>query len=423
MKNESFQEQRGKQPCSRRIETDEMRALIYAHLIEIPHRKSHYKKSGMLYFENSALTVKKLYFLFREFYRRKKGEALSMKLKHYYKIFQQMKFSVKDPKTDVCDQCEMFKIKLRRNPTDIKTRLARRLHLTMVKRYQRMKNRILNNIPEDTRVLEFDYGQNLPLPKLTINKQFYKRLLWLYNLNIHCHNDNESTFYTFLENDGKKDANSIVSYLHHFLQTNGILDNRDVRRIILFSDNANGQNKNWNVVKFCSWLSAQYDLEIEHIFPVRGHSFCVCDRNFGLYGRSIKKTSPITSVDTYLDIMRTCRTNPRPINVVYDHTIMLNYAAMFENTKAFLSKHASFKIRPYRVLRYLNGVVAVSKKYSQNSEPFTVIRRTPGNDLSLKNTSLPTPGLNPKKKEDLLSLIPFIEERNHRTFFKEICQN
>lgn len=419
----TFEEQRGKQPCSRRIETDEMRALIYAHLISIPHRKSHYKKSGMLYFENSALTVKKLYFLFREFYRRKKGEALKMQLKHYYKVFQKMKFSVKDPKTDVCDQCEMFNIKLRRNPTDTRTRLSKRLHVTRVKRYQRMKNYILRNIPRDTVVLEFDYGQNLALPKLTINKQLYKRLLWLYNLNIYCHNDKDSTFYTFLESDGKKDANSIISYLHHFLQTKGVLDDNEVRRIILFSDNANGQNKNWNVVRFCAWLSAQYDLEVEHIFPVRGHSFCVCDRNFGLYGRTIKKTAPITSVDTYLDIMRTCRTNPKPINVVYDHTIMKNYAKMFDNTKAFLSKHASFKIRSYRVLRYMNGVLAASKKYSQNSEPFTIIRRTAANGLSLTNVALQTPGLNPKKKEDLLSLIPYVADANHRRFFEQICGN
>lgn len=36
-------------------------------------------------------------------------------------------------------------------------------------------------------VLEFEYSQNLPLPKLSVAKEFYKWLLWpfLFNINVH----------------------------------------------------------------------------------------------------------------------------------------------------------------------------------------------------------------------------------------------
>lgn len=73
-----------------------------------------------------------------------------MKLKHYNKLLQKLKFSVKDPKNDVRDTCETFKIKLRRNLTDTQTRVAKQKHDRMTLRYKKLKAKILNNILNDT---------------------------------------------------------------------------------------------------------------------------------------------------------------------------------------------------------------------------------------------------------------------------------
>lgn len=83
----SFGERSGKQPCSQKIETDKMQALMYAHLMEIPHRKSHYKKiQYVILREFGDYDQIAVYIMFRKFYC-KKGEVLKMKLKHYYKLF------------------------------------------------------------------------------------------------------------------------------------------------------------------------------------------------------------------------------------------------------------------------------------------------------------------------------------------------
>jgi len=222
-----FQEQQGKHLKQKRIVDDELRALMYAHLVSIPHRKSHYasEHTQRLFFENPDLTIKKLYMLFRVFYREKKGVALLLRLKHYYKLFQRMNFSISSVKTDKCDFCEQTKIQLSRNPTNQRLRTQKLLHERKYQPHKALKNELLKNIPNDTLIPEFDYSQNLALPKLAVNKQFYKRLLWLNNLNIHCHNDGSSYFFTFLESEAKKDANSIVSYLHHVLEKKGVLQN------------------------------------------------------------------------------------------------------------------------------------------------------------------------------------------------------
>ncbi len=403
-----FEEKRGKYQNRRRIVTDELKALMNAHLLSIPHRKSHYTKSKMLYFERSDLTIKKLYMLFRVFYRKKKDEALQLTLKKYYQLFQNLNFAIRQPKTDICDECEKYKIHLRRNPSDNRVRVMKGIHERKVKKYKRMKRELLSNIPQDTMVLEFDYGQNLPLPKLAINKQFYKRLLWFNVLNIHCHNDKTSTFYTFMENEAKKDANSIASFIYDFLTYKGVIaDGQSTKhRLMLMSDNAGGQNKNMTMIRFCAWLSAKYGLEIEHWFPIRGHSFCVCDRNFGLYGRQIKKRCPITSHEEYLDIMRQCRLRPEPFRVVNDHTRILDYTRMFNESGAFLPKSNGFKIRSYQRFFFCNGVLSASRTLNRHiSQPFKIMSRR---NVHLEEMRPEEPSLNRKKASDILDLLSYM---------------
>lgn len=67
-------------------------------------------------------------------------------------------------------------------------------------RSKKLLESVQNNPDTETPVLEFDYAQNLPIPKLNITSQFYKRLLWLFNFNIHCHNDGSSSFFLFFGN-------------------------------------------------------------------------------------------------------------------------------------------------------------------------------------------------------------------------------
>lgn len=58
---------------------------------------------------------------------------------------------------------------------------------------------------------------------------------------------------------------------------------------------------------FLSWLSKQLNVEIRHIFPVRGHCYCVGDRNFGSYSQIVKKTEVIEVLADYLNILKNCR--------------------------------------------------------------------------------------------------------------------
>lgn len=154
------------------------------HLHEIPHKKSHYTNSSRLYFENSDLSIKNIFLSFQTYYFEETKQNLKMKYCTYHKWYRENSpFSIKQPRTDTCDFCNDCEKKLQKNNDDLcKNEYTR--HKADVKVYQTIKNEILklcktneSNDNHSILVVEFDYAQNLPLPKLNVTSQFYKRLI------------------------------------------------------------------------------------------------------------------------------------------------------------------------------------------------------------------------------------------------------
>lgn len=127
-----------------------------------------------------------------------------MAYKTYFKFYRSTSFTVSPVKTDVCDFCTECENKLAVNP-----RLSAIYGLMSTKKvdkHKALKREYIKqaNESDETLVLEFDYAQHLPLPKMNVTNQFFKRLLWLHVFNIHVHNDDTSSYYTFLEGQAKK---------------------------------------------------------------------------------------------------------------------------------------------------------------------------------------------------------------------------
>ncbi len=150
------------------------------------------------------------------YYLKKKQEKLKLSENSYYKLFQRSKFAIQKPYTDRCNLCEQYTLRLRCPPCD-PCRVLFMLRKRRVRKYLALKREILWNPPPNTLVIEFDYAQNQPIPKLNIKEQFYKRLMWFYIFNVHCHNDKDSSFYSFYEYVGAKGSNSVASFVYDFI--------------------------------------------------------------------------------------------------------------------------------------------------------------------------------------------------------------
>ena len=154
-------------------------------------------------------------------------------------------------------------------------------------------------------MLRFDFGQNLPLPKIPAIAQFYLSLIWFNVFNVHILNNSESYMFTFMEGFLGKGGDTICNFLLYAIREE--LKKNMYNKMYLFSDACGGQNRNYTVFIFLSLLSEFLDLEIQHLYHVRGHSYCQCYRNFGLYGKMKKITEVIESDSEYYEIILNAR--------------------------------------------------------------------------------------------------------------------
>lgn len=393
--------------------------MIKEHWAKFPSKKSHYgRTSERRYFDNPDLSVLKLFRAFQQYYFEQTKNVLKMKYNTYHRYFRENSiYSFRPPRTDVCDFCTKCKVLLEANPRD-PCKIQYQLHLKKTESYNALKKTLLESVRDnpdaETLILEFDYAQNLPIPKLNITSQFYKRLLWLYNFNIHCHNDGASSFYCFLEIVSKKGPNTVCSFLNHFI-TEKLQEMPNIKKIVLFSDACGGQNKNITMVMFSTWLAKSLNMPIEHIFPVRGHSYNQCDRNFGRYSILLKSLETIETTEQYLNIMSSARSHPSPFKVVMASYLIEDWN---KGLQSFLSKLPTgknrFGIQQYVKLEFNpEGIITTSRFYSAPDQKYTYKKNDlpmSKNDLNLRPVE--KPGVKDVKVKDVLSLTPFMKPEN-----------
>ncbi|GBN99006.1 hypothetical protein AVEN_24976-1 [Araneus ventricosus] len=116
-----------------------------------------------------------------------------------------------------------------------------------------------------------------------------------------------------MEGVAKKGANTVCSFLYHVIKMN--FDDEKHERIILFSDACSGQNRNYMVFHFLCMLCRYLNVQIVHLFPVRGHSYCQCDRNSGNYSQRLKRMEVVETEQEYVDTIQSSRS---PLFIMVD---------------------------------------------------------------------------------------------------------
>ena len=57
-------------------------------------------------------------------------------------------------------------------------------------------------------------------------------------------------------------------------------------------------------MKFLSLMAIEFRKEIMQVFPIVGHSYSICDRNFANFTKKLKKIQMIEHHSEYLNILR-----------------------------------------------------------------------------------------------------------------------
>ena len=239
-----------------------------------------------------------------------------VKYEYYLKYFKenfQLRFG--RPQVDVCSLCEELGTKLR-NPNlndNAKRVVAAELmvHKRRAKKFYNKLQEVQKLCKDDPRVagITFDYMQNLPLPNIPVQEFFYYRQLWVYLFEIHNLTNSSGYFYTYHEGQAKKSPNEVCTFLHDYIQNH---IPTEVKELHIFSDGCPGQNRNNTVVRFLLALQENGRFsKIYHYFPIRGHSFLPCDRDFGTLKRLVKKYDRVYLPEEYESmILRSRITKP-----------------------------------------------------------------------------------------------------------------
>lgn len=235
--------------------------------------------------------------------------------------------------------------------------------------------------------------------------------MWVYLFNVHCHTDGSSALYYFLETESKKNPNTVCSFVYDFIKMK-MEQNVEFKEVVLLSDSTVGQNKNKLLTTFCSWLAMTLAIPVVHFFPVRGHSFGQCDRNFGVCGRKIKTEEKVHTLTKYIDILSTARENPSPFIIKNGAHIAKKWSEGFKTImkKKIISKQNSFKIQSYCRLKYpSSGGVLAGISYFGSFQPFSYFKKQ--DILPNMFDDLPSAdkvAMKPAKEADVRSLFRFL---------------
>ncbi|XP_072383777.1 uncharacterized protein [Diabrotica undecimpunctata] len=308
---------RGKHSALSNKLSDALYNKVYEHIKSFKGRLSHYslKKSKKLYLPES-FNIKKMFLIFKQLYP---NEKVSYET---YRMVFNTKFNISFgyPHSDTYSVCDNFtaernKLNMQRHHEaeikrlEVEHELHKRKAQWFYDRKKEAKIRARTN--QDFAAIALDFQKNVSLPNVSTNDVYYCRQLSMYSFNIHVLASGRSFFYSYPEHVARKGSNEVISFLFDFIINH--LDN-DVRSLHIFCDSAGGQTKNITMFRFMHFVVHQVKRldYIQITFPIRGHSYLLCDKNMGLINLKTRMELP----DDWYELIRGSRKNPFPFTVI-----------------------------------------------------------------------------------------------------------
>ncbi|KAI4468070.1 dna-directed rna polymerases i ii and iii subunit rpabc2 [Holotrichia oblita] len=335
---------------------------VHEHIALFPIKEAHYASKDYRYLD-SSLTVKTMYTLFKD-----KFSTSRITYEYYNKTFREdfnLKFGRQQ--VDTCCTCEALNIKIKsKNLNDNAKRVAAAemiVHKRRSKQFYRTLQDVQKRCKENDNVvgLAFDYMQNLQLPKIPVQDLFYLRQLTVSVFCIHNIKTDEVVYFIHHEGNAKKGPNEVCSYIYRYIQQ--YIPNH-VKELHLFCDNCPGQNKNNTVSRMCLFLkdSGRFD-SIDQYFPIRGHSFLPCDRDFGHLKRKLKRFDRVHTLHQYIELIASANSKHKATIHVVEGNDIINFkdwwrniykstAVSVETTKVPKDKRIPFNISTYHHFSY-----------------------------------------------------------------------
>lgn len=419
----TYTDNRGKNKGAQKY-TEQDKEMIINHINSFPKEASHYSrhKTSKQYL-SPDLNINRLYRCFISTY-----PDVKINYRFYSTVFHQNfpKLKFGPPRSDTCTTCDLLNIQIKAvNQSGMetaKTKLA--LHHRKSEKAMGMMKTDIQNSQEPASLectIAMDLQQVLFIPTLTHGDMFYLRQLSCYNLGIHV--GDTSTAFMCLWHEGitGRGGNEISSCIWKVLKSK--ITTKKILNI--WSDNCIGQNKNKMVLLTLMLLVKDGIFEeINHKFLVKGHTYLACDRDFALIEKRKRVTKAYLPSDLE-EMIKTTR-HDNPFNVVTmcneDFLDLKTAADKFLNTtKLNISKASWIKITKNKPT-----TVYIRKTFNDMEEWTEVDVLKKGKKKDFSNISLSKleckSTISEDKKENLKTMISFLEDENHKQFYQTLIE-
>ena len=335
-----------------------------------------------------------------------------------------MKFRL--PQTDTCKVCDKFSVDMQAASEEDRLNLEQQWNIHKEKAKAafdllRRDTQMAKENPTEVHVICFDLQQALPTPKLSSSPAFYKRKLWTYNFCIHDTSADTASMFMWPETTAGRGSSEIASCILQYFKNDASVN---ARRLIVYSDNCSGQNKNFNMLSLWQYLIAQGKFtEVTHKFPVSGHTMMPCYRDFGDIERKMRKRRCIYAPSEYVELVKECRTKNqfKVIEMTTDKFVSLDSVAKMMTKRTVTSNKEKIDFRQVSQFRMSsNKPLSVEVKLSHDdSEQWKLISfQKRGRPVKLQEVQLLPLYNKPKriakaKIDDVRSLCVFIPPIHH----------
>ncbi|XP_039283499.1 uncharacterized protein LOC111052342 isoform X2 [Nilaparvata lugens] len=401
---------------------------VHEHIKAIPKYQSHYSRAqnpNKVYL-GCDITIRSLY---NEYYLNfcEVNNLPKVSEDKYRRIFcEKYNIGFKLPKSDTCSKCDSLQIIIDDANASAEqkqtAKLEKEIHLRRAdSAREKLKNytAMSKETPNDVHVITVDLQQTLPTPKLSCGPAFYCRKMWTYNVGIHNCSSGQGFMFMWDETVGKRGSDEIGSCIIKYLSVANI----HAKKLVIFTDNCGGQNKNWNIMSLWSHLVRSKRFEsIEHYFLITGHTFLPSDRDFAIIEKyHTKHCQNVYNPEQWREIVAKCGTRNKFIVTCLMSEDIFDLTKLQENL--FNTKH-KFCTDGVTLPRFSKAICfkfdsskpsEMKLKHKMN-EDFLVLNlkkrgRTSASILHMKRNA---PNIiNKKKLDDVKSLLPYIPPIYH----------
>ncbi|KAK4313325.1 hypothetical protein Pmani_015313 [Petrolisthes manimaculis] len=301
---------------------DDVLQNVQDHVRSLPTCSSHYSraKSRHRVYLPPGYSHRKCYDLYKHQCEEKNlGPDKIVSFNIYSKTMRKFNIGRSPPMLDTCSTCDQLKRDM--EVAEAAKDTSKTSELVTKKRLYLIKANVARSIMDaygydndpSLCAITMDLQQTLVTPRLTTNVAYYKRKMWTYNFGIHNLKEKSQVhLYVWNETIAKRGSSEIGSCLLHYIEHHVP---SICKKLVIFSDNCGGQNKNLNIsLLLLRYIHSGRFSMVKHYFLMSGHSFMPCDRDFGnlekyFYGHEIYTTPH------YIEMMREARRNI-PFNVI-----------------------------------------------------------------------------------------------------------